>query len=526
MADESQQQDEVQPSSGPEAEKGSTGLEIWSGYVREEFLRELQGRLAAKTYREMSDNDAVIGAMLFAIKMLIRGVPWRVIDGGQDEIDKRAAEFLRTCQDDMEHTWSEFIDEVLSMLPYGFSYHEIVLKRRLGMHPPQGEATSKHDDGRIGWRKLPIRSQTTIDDWMTTERNEVTGAWQSAPPTFQRVALPLTRCLLFRTSAHKDNPEGRSILRNAYRPWFFKKHMENIEGIGAERDLVGIPIAWVPSQLLKPGAPATDKQTVEGFRRLVRNIKMNEQAGIIMPLEYDAAGRKVFDLTLLSVASRRLFDTGQIIDRWNRQIAMTVLADFILLGHEKVGSFALSDSKTSLFALAIGAWLDAIADVLNRTAVPRLFALNPEFAAAKLPRFAHDDIETPDLDALGQFVTAMSGAGATLFPDEVLENYLRRAAGMPEREADGGVGVGAMSEEQEKRAYFSYQLEAGLVTINEARAREELGPIEDGEMTLPQYRAAHPEWQWATQQAPLIASAELRKAIMRIPHAGRRGRRR
>ena len=31
------------------------------------------------------------------------------------------------------------------------------------------------------------------------------------------------QALLFRTKSRKDNPEGRSILRNAYRPWYFKE---------------------------------------------------------------------------------------------------------------------------------------------------------------------------------------------------------------------------------------------------------------------------------------------------------------
>jgi hypothetical protein len=33
---------------------------------------------------------------------------------------------------------------------------------------------------------------------------------------------------------------------------------------------------------------------------------------------------------------------------------MTVLADFVLLGHQQVGSFALSSDKTKLFSMAVG----------------------------------------------------------------------------------------------------------------------------------------------------------------------------
>ncbi|WP_155274431.1 hypothetical protein [Piscirickettsia salmonis] len=45
---------------------------------------------------------------------------------------------------------------------------------------------------------------------------------------------------MFRTTSRKGNPEGRSILRNAYQPWYYKKNLESIESIGIERNLVGL----------------------------------------------------------------------------------------------------------------------------------------------------------------------------------------------------------------------------------------------------------------------------------------------
>jgi hypothetical protein len=55
---------------------------------------------------------------------------------------------------------------------------------------------------------------------------------------------------------------------------------------------------------------------------------------------------------------------------------MTMLADFVLMGHENVGSFALSSDKTALFAVALGGWLDGIRDIFNLHAIPRLVAIN------------------------------------------------------------------------------------------------------------------------------------------------------
>jgi phage gp29-like protein len=111
---------------------------------------------------------------------------------------------------------------------------------------------------------------------------------------------------------------------------------------------------------------------------------------------------------------------------------MSVLADFILLGHEKVGSFALSSDKTDIFAVALGTILKVIAEALNRFAVPRLWVLNG-WDPTKCPKIDHGDIEDQDLAVLAQFLTALNGMGVRLFPDDELEAHLRQLAHIPEK---------------------------------------------------------------------------------------------
>lgn len=61
--------------------------------------------------------------------------------------------------------------------------------------------------------------------------------------------IPMSKAMLFRTESVKDNPEGRSILRNAYRSWYFKRRIQEIEAIGIERDLAGLPVIHAPERL-------------------------------------------------------------------------------------------------------------------------------------------------------------------------------------------------------------------------------------------------------------------------------------
>jgi hypothetical protein len=110
-------------------------------------------------------------------------------------------------------------------------------------HQKDGKTRSKYTDGKIGWRKMPIRSQETLQRWVFDESGGNMGMVQLAPPKYETTFLPIEKCLLFRSTTIKNNPEGRSFLRNAYRPWFYKKRLEEIEGIGIERDLAGLPVA-------------------------------------------------------------------------------------------------------------------------------------------------------------------------------------------------------------------------------------------------------------------------------------------
>ena len=125
-------------------------------------------------------------------------------------------------------------------------------------------------------------------------------------------------------------------------------------------------------------------------------------------------------------------DTDKVIARKNMEILITLLADFILLGHEKSGSWALADSKTAVFASAIGAWLKSIAATINRVLIPRLMTYNA-IPKEAWPTMVFGDIETPDLPQIADYVAKLTGATAIL-PDGALENHLRQIAGLPQAE--------------------------------------------------------------------------------------------
>lgn len=419
---------------------GTTGLRQFGGYVQEEFHKDLRGLNGARIYREMSDNDPTVGALLFAITMLIRQVEWTVQACDDSEEAEAAKQFVEEVMNDMSSSWTSVIAEICTMFTYGFAPMEIVWKKRGGSDSRDATTHSLYKDGKIGIRTIALRAQNTIPKWqIDTEDGSIDGMWQQ-PWSGSMVLIPIEKLLLFRTTEERGNPEGRSILRNAYRAWYFKKRIEEIEAIGVERDLAGLPVIYIPGNYLSNGADAIDKRTAAEFKRMATNIKRDAQEGIVLPSTRDPSGNLQYDIKLLSTGGSRQFDTTKVIDRYNRSIATTVLADFIFLGQSAVGSFALSSDKTALFATAIGAYAKSIADTFNRHLLPRLWKLNG-MKNEVMPSLVPGDLEKPDLSLLGDFITKLTSAGATMFPDRDLENHLRQVAGLPLAPEEGVDGM-------------------------------------------------------------------------------------
>jgi hypothetical protein len=399
----------------PDQQIGRTGLNQSMGYIYEDVLTKLQGASGRKIYDEMGSNDPMVGALLFAIDKMVRNVEYtlRPADHAKGE---EAAELTESAMGDMEHPWSEFISEVLSMLQFGFAPFEPVYKMR--------------DDGRIGWKKLPIRAQRTLDRWQFDEDGELEGMWQNAPPHYRLTMIPIERLVNFRTTSIKDNPEGESVIRNAYWPWLVKHNIEKIEAIGIERELNGIPFFYHPAAWSSASATANQIAALSALKEMGERLRGNEQSCVLLPRILDENGKDLLEFKLIKNEGKRSIDVNTTITRKNGEILMTVLADFIILGHENSGSWALADSKTSVFAVALGAWLKTIAGTINRHLFPRLMEANalPVEAA---PTIVPGDIETPDLGKLGDFLAKVY-PGGFIMPDIDLENELRRMAGLPQ----------------------------------------------------------------------------------------------
>jgi hypothetical protein len=387
------------------------------GLRQDEFVVQLRGRQGIKKYREMSENDAVIGAILTAMRMMLRSVEWR-IEGGTDA----SREFVHSVMHGMnDKSWEEFIADALTMLEYGFSLFEMVPRR--------------DDDGLVRMKKLGGRAQWTIDRFEAKENGDVQGVWQIAAQ--KNVYIPYPKLLHFRTTSIAGEPSGRSVLRSAYTSWRAQNNFKYFEGVGIERELNGLPIVRIPSEFMDANASDANKALFNQMKTIARDVKRNEQGYIILPSDRYAdddgklTNNMMIEFDLIASKGTRDIDTGAVILRYQQDMARSVMADFVMLGANDRGSFALSKSKADLFLRALEGYADTIAAQLNRKLLPYLWELNG-MSQDDMPKLVRGRVAPVDLEELGQYIQRLALSGVDLFPDENLDKHLRDVAGLPE----------------------------------------------------------------------------------------------
>ena len=317
------------------------------------------------------------------------------------------------------------------MLTYGFSFHEIVYKTRRGPTERDSKFRSQYTDGRIGWQQLPIRSQASLQEWdIDQNTGKILGFIQDPGQVglnAKPVTIPIEGNLLFKTKASRGNPEGWSLLRRAYRSWYFKRYIEELEGIGIERSLAGIPVLAPP-----PDVPLFDKDNEEMVamlnwcQELVDGLRQDRNHGVIIP-------STDWQLKLLGAdGSAKALDTDKIIRRHEYRIASSMLSDLILIGGDSAGSFALAETKQSMLLSSLQAIIGSIAATLNSQAVPMLFAVN-NWQLEKLPKITADDLEQPSASDIALILRSLK---VDVAQSPKLFNFLLKIMQAPELTAE------------------------------------------------------------------------------------------
>jgi len=390
-------------------ELGKTGTTILAGQIiTEEYAPELVGKEALKIYDRMRRSDGVVKATLMACELPIRTANWFIQPVTNSLKDKEIADFVSDCLfNKMTITWNDFLRQALMMISFGFMVFEKVFQEVKFQGMPM-----------IGWRKFAPRLPKTIFAWETVDKKD--GITQYLM-TGEKVSIPIEKLLIFTFQKEGDNWEGISGLRTAYRSWYLKEQIEKINAMGFERQGLGVPYAKLPM-----GHTELDRRKAIEF---LTNLRANETGYVIIPQGWEVG--------FLDMKGGTIKDPQESIRRYNREIFIGVLAQFLDLGAGPPGSYALSADQTSTFHNNLTAIAKQIKDIINRYAIQQLVDLNYD-NVQNYPTLEFTKVGRIDVDELSNAISrltisAVPGEKPIITPDESIEDYLREVLGLPQR---------------------------------------------------------------------------------------------
>lgn len=465
-------------------EVGATGLSTSGGRITEEWhpdISTLERRM--QLFKEMEDNSAIVGGIQASERALVRGVPWEVQENeatsGTPEAAKWAA-FVETVMADMASTWADTMVRQMTISLYQFSLSEVTYKRRLGDSPPprfdengdlKTRPPSKHNDRLWGIHKIAVRAQTSIIRWEWSKDRGYEGVHQRArwpDGTSAEVFLPSGKTLLVRLDSALDNPEGGGGGRAAVRSYKGLQFAEDMELVGIERHMAGLPTMEVPPDILADDDDGGDEEAVTQWREAMAEVKMDDRAGIVVPAETDADGVTGYKFSLKASEGTPI-DVNPTINRKNTEIAIVWAAENIMVGVSGVGSFSLHSDKTTARAQAIHGRLMIIADAVNRQVIEPLLRLNG-VPQAFWPTVVPGDLEKMDLQVWGASVAGLISAGA-IIPDEKVERRARTLFHIEQPDATelGDVRPVPMPDEPDPMEPPDDEADAATTTANDGR---------------------------------------------------------
>jgi len=438
---------------------GSYGSISYYGYPAEEYLSELRSpRKRADLYDEMRRSDYQIKMCLKAVKNPIKSATWEVQPADDSEDAKLDAELIEQILfHDLDMDWTQQLGEILTFIDFGFSAFEITDKVVFD-HPKFGTYNAI--------QSLGFRSQRTIErfnlDYATGRLASVTQ--YSFGDLYKTVDIPAEFLILFSLDQEGSNYEGVSALRSCYGCWLRKDTYMKLNAMGIEKYAIPTPMAEIPA----------GKENSDQYKNLIDSLQdytTHQSAYLTFP-----AGWKIS-------LNNNSYDPSKVetsIDSEDKRMVKAFLANFLELGMNSVGSFAMSSTFQEFFVSGIEHIANEIESKFNRMVIPRLIQMNrgPRDAYPKLAHSGVSDKAGKEFaEVMKYFVDAQ-----VVVPDDPLEDSIRKRYKLPIKSEVGrrfvqakGVDIPANGPGQTSTSLF-----AERIRLAEARRQKIKGESHGG----------------------------------------------
>ncbi len=387
-------------------EVGASGTTNFQGVIdTDEYVTNLTGTQLYTTIDKMRWSDASIQAAILLCELPIRSAEWDIEPAGEDTESVEIADFVKENMfEGLTTSWEDTLRQILLMHAYGCMPFEVVYKIT--------------EDNKIGWRKWAPRLPKTIEKWNVDENGELKSITQRVYKNnnFVEIVIPIQKLIIFTHRKEGDNYLGTSILRQAYKHWFFRDKYYKIDAVAQERLGIGIPVITLPD-----GYTDDDYTKAE---TMATNLRGHERAYVVKK-----AG---WEVEMMDLKANTLKDPSKMLEHHTREILKSVLAQFADLGSKSTGSYALSEDQSTLFLQSLDASAKVIEEVINDE-IKRLVDYN--WTVEEYPKLTHADLGIRDFKALAEAIQTLTFA-QVMTPDPTLEDYMRKVMKLPERPED------------------------------------------------------------------------------------------
>jgi hypothetical protein len=383
-------------------ELGTAAPSPFTSQFRKEYNRDLQGLEGLKRYDQMRRSDGTVKSTLRLVKTPVLAARWffepyRANDDADvKKVDQTASDFIeKALFEEMSISWSQVLVESLIMCDFGYYMFEKVWENRVV-------------DGtmRTVLKKLAPRHPMDALVWEYDGNGGPAGVWMAGESGFPQddYFIPIDKLLIFTFDKECGNIEGISVLRSAYKHWYYKEQLYKIDAIQKERHGIGVPVIKLP--------PGYSKADVATAQQLGRNLRTNERAHVVLPPLWDLAFAKL---------EGHVVDAIKSIEHHNKEIEKNILGAFIEGGAK--------DEDQVMFLKATRFIADIVCEVFNLHLIPQLIDFN--FSRAKYPKLRARRIgEQADWRTISFAIRNLVGAGI-LVPDDRLERHLRAEMDLP-----------------------------------------------------------------------------------------------
>lgn len=395
-------------------EAGATGQSQYGGIILREYNQELMPPRSYEIYDKMRKGDGKVRAILRIVKSPLLAAQWfweAPQNPSTEEQD--ATELVEWAWENMSRTPIQILWEALLMMDFGFYAFEKVFEYA-SWTPTRGGA---HGRQVVKWKKWGPRHPVTITDWLYDPNGGVEGITHEKNNAdavgIERVNIPVEKLLIFTLDEEAGDPTGISILRSAYKHWYYKENLYKVDAIQKERHGIGIPDIVLP-----PNYSASDKDLAD---ELAKNLRSNEKAFVVRPPGFEVGFLELQGQPVDVLASAGHHDL---------MIAATVLAQFLNLGSTDTGSRSVSEAHQEIFLKSLRYIADIICGVINKFAVKELVDFNFR-GITRYPKLRVRRIgENADFRALSVALRNLVEPGV-LTPDGDLEQFVRRVMDLP-----------------------------------------------------------------------------------------------